>query len=34
MRKNMLNMLISTQELYFCDDDATYDAIMEKPVRK
>ena len=31
---NMLNMLISTQKLYFCDDDAIYDDIMEKPVRK
>ena len=30
----MLILLISTQKLYFCADEAIYDVIIEDPVRK
>ena len=31
-KNNILILLISTQNLYFGDDDAIYDAIIQEPV--
>ena len=31
---NMLILLISTKKLYFCDNDALYDVILQETVRK
>ena len=33
-KNNVLILLISTQKLYFCDDDAIYDVIIQEPVWK
>ena len=34
MKKNVLILLISSQKLYFGDDDAIYDVIIQEPVWK
>ena len=34
MKKNILSLLISTQKLYFGDDDAIHDVIIKEPVWK
>ena len=34
MKNNVLILLISIQKLYFCDDEAIYDVIIQEPVWK
>ena len=34
MQIHMVILLITTQTLYFGDDDAIYDVIMQEPVEK
>ena len=34
IKNSMLILLISTKKLYFSDDDAIYDVIMQVPIKK